>query len=305
MSVLAAGMHFIDVEFLGVRQVIASVVIDGDGGIAIVDPGPSTSLEALRGGLRGLGFGVADIRTILLTHIHLDHAGATGTLVQEHPGIQVYVHERGARHVIDPTRLLESATRLYGADGMVRLWGDVLPVPATNVRALGGGEVIEVCGRGVDVAYTPGHASHHVSYLDRQTRIAFVGDVAGGRLGDSTFVMTPTPPPDIDLAAWQASIETILAWEPATLFLTHFGPSPLEPSVHLAELSERLPRVAAFAREAMQQGDTDEARMELFRGEMRRELRRHMSEPDARGYELAMPFDHCFYGLQRYWQKQG
>ena len=134
--------------------------------------------------------------------------------------------------------------------------------------------------------------------------MAFVGDVAGGRLGDSAFVMTPTPPPDIDLAAWQASIDRILAWEPSTLFLTHFGPSPAAPPAHMAELSERLPRVAAFAREAMARGETDEARMELFRDEMRRELRRHMSESDACGYELAMPLDHCFYGLQRYWQKQ-
>lgn len=131
-----------------------------------------------------------------------------------------------------------------------------------------------------------------------------MGDVAGGRLGDSDFVMTPTPPPDIDLAAWQASIALILAWNPATLFLTHFGPSPLAPEAHLAQLSARLPVVAAFAREAIARGTDYESRMELFRDEMRRELRQHMSEADAAGYELAMPFDHCFMGLERDRQKQ-
>jgi glyoxylase-like metal-dependent hydrolase (beta-lactamase superfamily II) len=304
MAVIVEGISYIDVEFVGVTGVIASAVIEGPEGIAIVDPGPTTSLAALRAGLRGLGYGIADIRAILLTHIHLDHAGATGTLVREQPGLRVYVHERGAKHMADPRRLLDSATRLYGEAGMAHLWGEFLPVAEPNMQALAGGEQLEVCGRRIDVAYTPGHASHHVSFLDQASGIAFVGDVAGGRLGDSDFVMTPTPPPDIDLAAWQASMARILAWRPTTLFLTHFGPSPLAPAAHLGQLSERLPIVAAIAREAMARGATDEACMELFRDEMRRELRRHMSESSAAGYELAMPFDHCFAGLQRYWQKQ-
>lgn len=304
MSVITAGIRYLDLEFLDVKGVIAAAVIEGANGIALIDPGPTTSLAALKKGLLDAGYELGDVRAVLLTHIHLDHAGATGTLVRQYPGIRVFVHERGARHMADPAKLIDSATRLYGAEGMARMWGEFLPVPAASMQALAGGERIDVCGRALDVAYTPGHASHHVSYLDQASGVAFVGDVAGGRLGRATFVMTPTPPPDIDLAVWQLSIDRLLAWQPRTLFLTHFGPSPLAPADHLGELSARLPRVAAFAKEAMAQGADDDARIALFRDEMRRELRRHMSDADADGYELAMPFDHCFSGLQRYWQKQ-
>lgn len=298
-------IRFVDVEFVGARGVIASAVLEGPDGIAIVDPGPTTSLGALQRGLREFGYEASDIRALLLTHIHLDHAGATGTLVGQHPGMRVYVHERGARHMARPERLLESATRLYGEVGMAYLWGDFLPVPEDALHPLAGGEQIEVCGHVLDVAYTPGHASHHVSYLDRQTGTAFVGDVAGGRLGHSTFVMTPTPPPDIDMAQWQASLDLLRGWNPASLFLTHFGPSPLAPVDHLQQLSERLPVIAEFARDAIARGETDEARMSLFQAHLRAELRRHMPEPEAAAYELAMPLDHCFLGLQRYWQKRG
>lgn len=298
-------IRFVDVEFVGARGVIASAVLEGPEGIAVVDPGPTTSLAALQRGLRAFGYEASDIRALLLTHIHLDHAGASGTLVREHPGMRVYVHERGARHMARPERLLESATRLYGEAGMAYLWGDFLPVPEDALHPLAGGEQIEVCGHTLDVAYTPGHASHHVSYLDRQTGTAFVGDVAGGRLGQSTFVMTPTPPPDIDLASWQASLDLLRAWNPASLFLTHFGPSPLAPADHLQQLSERLPVIAEFARDAMARGESDEARLDLFQTHLRAELRRHMPESEAVAYELAMPLDHCFLGLQRYWQKRG
>ena len=154
------------------------------------------------------------------------------------------------------------------------------------------------------MAYTPGHASHHVQYFDAASGVAFVGDVAGGRLGTSTFVMTPTPPPDIDLAAWHASARhASCAWEPRTLFLTHFGPS-LGAGRAPGGAVDRLPRVAAFAREAIARGDRRGEDGAYFRDEMRRELRRHMSEHDAPAYELAMPFDHCFFGLARYWRKR-
>ena len=303
MHTIAPGLHYFDLNYLGVPSVIATAVIEGGGGLALVDPGPGVSLPAVRGALASRGASIADLTAVLLTHIHLDHAGATGSLVRENPRITVYVHERGARHMIDPQKLLDSATRLYG-DAMDRLWGDFLPTPAANVRALEGGERIDVAGRSLEVAYTPGHASHHVTFFDGTSGVAFTGDTAGGRIGGSRYVMPPTPPPDIDLELWRASADTILAWKPATLFLTHFGPSPNDPRAHLAELMERLYTAADLAKQALASGGDDASQAAFFRDAMRVELRRHMPEAEAVAYELAIPFDHCFLGLARYWKKR-
>src|SRR5262249_39730544 len=153
-------------------------------------------------GLERAGISIADVRTLLLTHIHLDHAGATGTLIRENPSLRVYVHEKGAPHMADPAKLIASATRLWGND-MDRLWGEMRPVPAECMTIVRGGERIVAGGRDFDVAYTPGHASHHVSYFSRDTGIAFVGDTAGVRLQAGQYILPPTPPPDIDLEAWR------------------------------------------------------------------------------------------------------
>jgi glyoxylase-like metal-dependent hydrolase (beta-lactamase superfamily II) len=303
MDRIAPGLQYFDLNYQGVARVIATAVIEGAGELALVDPGPGVSLPVVRAALARRGASLADVTALLLTHIHLDHAGATGSIVRENPRVTVYVHERGARHMIDPARLLDSATRLYG-DAMDRLWGEFLPTPAANVRALAGGEGIEVAGRTLEVAYTPGHASHHVTFYDGSSGVAFTGDTAGGRIGASTYVMPPTPPPDIDLDLWRASAATILAWEPATLFLTHFGPSPTAPREHLGGLLERLQRAADIAKQALGRGEDEAAQAAHFRDEMRLELRRHMPEDDAVAYELAIPFDHCFFGLARYWKKR-
>jgi glyoxylase-like metal-dependent hydrolase (beta-lactamase superfamily II) len=303
MHDVAAGLRYFDLHYLGVSSVIATAVLDAAGGVALVDPGPAVCLPALRAGLAEAGLTLSDVRALLLTHIHLDHAGATGTLVRENPAITVYVHERGARHMVDPQKLLDSAARLYG-DAMDRLWGEFLAVPAANVRALSGGERLDLGGRVVEVEYTPGHASHHVTYFDASSGVAFVGDTAGGRIGAASYVMPPTPPPDIDLDLWQASAERILARAPATLFLTHFGPSPTAPPAHFDELLERLRRLAEFALNALKTGESEHDQVEHFRDAMRRELRRHMTEAEARAYELAIPLDHCFLGLARYWRKR-
>jgi glyoxylase-like metal-dependent hydrolase (beta-lactamase superfamily II) len=186
MITLAPGVSYTDVHFIGLPGIIASVVLHGPGGAAIIDPGPTSTLPALVAGLSRAGIAMADVSALLLTHIHLDHAGATGTLVRQQPELRVYVHEKGAPHLVDPTRLLASATRLYG-DAMDRLWGDVLPVPAHALTVLAGGERISAGGRDLDIAYTPGHASHHVSYFSADTGIAFVGDTAGVRLTPGGF----------------------------------------------------------------------------------------------------------------------
>jgi glyoxylase-like metal-dependent hydrolase (beta-lactamase superfamily II) len=239
-----------------------------------------------------------------LTHIHLDHAGATGTLIQENPNIRVYVHEIGAKHLIDPSRLLASAARLYG-EAMDDLWGPFLPVPAANVIALKGGERIEVAGRTLDVAYTPGHASHHVCYFEGQSRVAFVGDMGGVHIPFTTYVLPPTPPPDIDVEAWVTSTDRILAWHPSTIFLTHFGTVDT-PAAHLHQVLDNLHRNATLAKDALalDGSATDDDRAAHFIRALALDLRRTTSETIAERYELATPLDQNWQGLARYWRKR-
>ena len=303
MPTIARGLTYADLMFLGQPRVIATAVLEDAGGAALVDPGPSTCLDTLRASLREQGIAAADVRTILLTHIHLDHAGATGTLVRENPGIRVYVHERGAPHLVDPEKLLSSATRLYG-DDMDRLWGEFLPVPEGNVHVLAGGERLLVGDRELDVAYTPGHASHHVSFLDRASGVAFVGDTAGVRIGPECFALPPTPPPDIDLETWKSSIGQIEAWQADTLFITHFGPHE-DAAGQLASLTEHLDGLAEVARAIIEEDASGEERTDRFVAETHRYLQRYMPEATATLYDLAAPFSMCWLGLARYWKKQG
>ena len=301
MNTLSHGLSWIDLQFLGRPNVIASALVRGPGGVAIVDPGPTTCLATLEQGLQTHGLRWDDVRHVMLTHIHLDHAGATGTIVREHPHITVLVHERGAKHMIAPQRLLDSATRLYGAE-MERLWGEFAAVPTSNVVALSGGERIEAGGRTFDVAYTPGHASHHVSYFDPSSGVAFVGDVAGVcTLGG--YVLPPTPPPDIDLDAWHTSVERILEWSPSTLFLTHFG-AVTRVRPHLAELMDNLALTSATVRESLTAPGSDDEKSERFAEWLRLELRRHMTDGVVDSYVVAAGFKYLWFGLARYWRKR-
>ena len=302
MITLATGISYVDLQFRGVPRVIATGVLDGPSGVALIDPGPSSTLPALERSLERAGIGFEDVTAILLTHIHLDHAGATGTLVRRHPTLRVYVHEKGAPHIVDPEKLLASAVRLYG-DDMDRLWGEVRPVPSGVVMSLSGGERVEAAGRAFDVEYTPGHASHHVSYFARDAGIAFVGDTAGIKIGPDGYVLPPTPPPDIDLELWRESLTLIGRWQPETLFLTHFGPSsPVAP--HLTEFADHLELTGALAKSSLARDESDEAREAWYADEIRRELRRRMSEADAQGYEVVGRFDLSWRGLARYWRKK-
>jgi glyoxylase-like metal-dependent hydrolase (beta-lactamase superfamily II) len=299
MTTLAAGLDFVDLKFRGRAQIIATGVLHDVSGVALVDPGPASTLPALMTELERRGISVADVRALLLTHIHLDHAGATGSLLARNPAIEVYVHERGAPHMIDPSKLLASAERLYG-DLMQSLWGEFLAVPADRVRVLTGGERIRCSGRELEVAYTPGHAAHHVSYLDRSSGVAFVGDVAGIRRSPGTYIIPPTPPPDIDVAAWRASADQILAWGPATLFLTHFGPFQ-DAAEHVRELMDRLDEWVRSVRALLARPQlTDDERCAEFVRLIRVDLPRHMSEAEAENYERAGRFDYSWYGLKRY-----
>ena len=274
-------MRVIDVEHLGRPHVIGCWEVDG----ALVDPGPESSLETLLAALDG-----EQPAAVVLTHIHLDHAAATGAIVRRWPETPVYVHERGAPHLIDPSRLLASAERLYG-DAMERLWGEIVPVPEGNVRALAGGETV----LGMRVAYTPGHASHHVCYLHEETGTAFVGDVAAVLIPATNLVVPPTPPPDIDVETWLDSIDLVEAWRPERLAVTHFGAID-SPAEHLAVVRERLAEEAQLAREL------DEAAYE----ERHRALVASRASTEEAAAELiqCVPPQYQWRGLDRYWRKR-
>ena len=250
----------------------------------LIDPGPGSCLPTL---LEALGD--ERPRALLLTHIHLDHAGASGALVRRWPDLEVYVHERGARHLIDPSRLMESARRLYG-DDMDRLWGEMLPVPEAQLRILKGGE--SLFEGEFEVAYTPGHASHHVSFLHAGT--AFVGDVGGVRITERTLTVPPTPPPDVDLEAWHASIEQIRQWSPERLAMTHFGASSAV-EAQLEEVGTRLDEWAELARES----DHD-----TFVETVRRIIEADAGSELLPTYIQAAPPDQLYAGLDRYWRKR-
>jgi len=303
MQTLASGLGFVDILFQGFPGIIATAVLHGPGGVALVDPGPSSSLGNLRAALEAGGISIRDVRHILLTHIHLDHGGVTGSLVKENPAIDVFVHSRGAPHMADPSKLLASATRLYGQD-MDRLWGEFLPVPSERLRVLEGGERITASGRTLEVAYTPGHASHHVSYFDPSSRVAFVGDTAGIRRGSGAYVMPATPPPDIDLEIWRASEERILSWDPDTLFLTHFGPfGGARP--HFQELMDRTVDWSRTVRRLLaDESLTEDQRQEYFVAEARQELRRIVGVAEAEQYWRAGSIAYSWQGLARYWRKK-
>jgi glyoxylase-like metal-dependent hydrolase (beta-lactamase superfamily II) len=226
-------------------------------------------------------------RALLLTHIHLDHAGAAGAIVRRWPQVVVYVHEVGAPHLAEPSKLLASARRLYGED-MDRLWGEVVPVPESNLRVLRGGESVE----GFRVAYTPGHASHHVSYLHEDTGRAFVGDTAGVQIERDGLVLTPTPPPEVDVEAWNASLSRLAEWRPTSLAITHFGAID-RVYEHLATVRDRLAAWATLAREL--DGPA-------FEAHVREEIAG--AGDAAAAYEQACPPDQQWLGLDRYWRKR-
>jgi glyoxylase-like metal-dependent hydrolase (beta-lactamase superfamily II) len=279
-------MRVIDVMHLGRPHVIGCWQVDG----ALVDPGPESSLQTVLDAL-----GDEQPRALLLTHIHLDHAAATGALVRRWPELEVYVHERGAPHLIDPSKLLASAERLYG-DQMQRLWGEIVPVPEENVTVLTGGETV----LGMRVAYTPGHASHHVCYLHEDSGTAFVGDVAACRIPPSNLIMPPTPPPDINVEVWEESLDLVASWSPQRLALTHFGAVEDDVPGYLEAARSRLREEAALVKEMPE---------DAYERDLQRRIREQMTA-EGLGEETieellqAVPTAYQWRGLDRYWRKR-
>jgi glyoxylase-like metal-dependent hydrolase (beta-lactamase superfamily II) len=273
-------MRPIDLRHLDTPSVICCWQVDD----VLVDPGPESCMDVL---LEALGD--EEPRALLLTHIHFDHAGAAGALVREWPDLEVCVHERGARHLADPTRLVASAKRLYG-DDFDRLWGEVVPVPERSLRVLRGGESRD----GWDVAYTPGHASHHVAYRHTDSGWVFPGDTCGVRMPGSDLVLAPTPPPDVDLDAWRVSLDAIEAWEPTTLAVTHFGEHG-DVAEHLARLRSALAEWGDLARETDRAG---------YAAALRATFAEALGERERAAFGQAMPPEDQWLGLDRYWTRR-
>jgi glyoxylase-like metal-dependent hydrolase (beta-lactamase superfamily II) len=301
---IATDISYIDLNFCDTPKAIATGVYAGDAGAVLIDPGPGSCIDTLRSSLTAQGIGVRDIESILITHIHLDHAGATGLLVRDNPRIRVFVHEKGAPHVIDPSKLINSANQLWGVEGVARLWGQVIPVPEANLQVLGERAQITAGGRPFDVRYTPGHASHHVSYFDDRSGVVWAGDTAGLRFTSKVFTLPPTPPPDIDLEAWRDSLAKIRAWRPETVFITHFGAYG-GAADHLDHFETSLRDVAEVARRIIQTDASEEAKYEQFKAEVLAYVRNAVDEQDVRPLEFVGPLEFNWRGLVRYWQKKG
>jgi len=276
----------IDLLHEGAPKVIGVYLIDSEDGPALVDCGPASTIPALEAGLAGRGLALGDVRHLVLSHVHLDHAGAAGSLVRRHPGLTVHVSAVGAPHLVDPSRLERSARRLYG-ERFDPLWGELVPVPEANVR------VVSDRVLGWEAFATPGHASHHVSYLDAEGTL-FAGDAAGVRIEPDRYILPAAPPPDIDLELWSRTLDEIERRRPARLALTHFGYAR-DPEEHLPRLREQLARWAERVRSGMTQ--------EEFVAAVRREIE-SFDEADRPYYERAGPIDQSYLGLKRYWDKR-
>ena len=271
----------------GSARTVACYLLDTPDGPALFDCGPATSVGRLREGLAERGLALGDVRHLLLSHIHLDHAGATGVLVREHPSLRVHVSAIGAPHLVDPRRLEASARRLYG-DAFDGLWGELAPVPRANV------EIAEGRVLGLEVVPAPGHASHHVVYLGPDGTL-YAGDAAGVRILPGRFVVPPCPPPETDVEAWERTIEQIERRAPARLALIHFGVVEVGVDEHLVGLRDTLRRWSSWVEDGM-----DEA---TFVAAARADVAR-LDPAEADAYDRAAPYWHCFRGLERYWRKR-
>jgi glyoxylase-like metal-dependent hydrolase (beta-lactamase superfamily II) len=272
----------LDLQFLGTPRVIGCYLLDTEDGPALFDCGPATTVEALKELLRERSLRLRDIRHLLLSHIHLDHAGAAGVLVREHPDLRVHVSEIGAPHLIDPERLERSARRLYG-ESFDTLWGELVPVPRENVEPVGERVL------GLECFPAPGHASHHVCYLADDGTL-YAGDATGVRIQPSRFVLPPAPPPEFDLEAWLETLDRIERHAPERLALIHFGVAE-DVERHLGELRDRLITWTRKVGDGLSEQEFVRAGLEELGG-------------DAVHYDHAMPLWQSYAGIARYWQKR-
>jgi glyoxylase-like metal-dependent hydrolase (beta-lactamase superfamily II) len=295
---LAPGLWCLDLDFQGHPGVVAAFLLTGREGHTLVETGPGSSLAALERAVAAAGARIEEVTQLVVTHIHLDHAGAAGSLLRRLPDARLFVHPAGAPHMIDPSKLLASATRIYG-DRMESLWGAFEPCPADRVVQLADGDEIRCGARTLRALHTPGHASHHVALHDPEAGSVFTGDVGGVRLQGARYVRPPTPPPDIDIELWHRSVERLRALEPSALDLTHFGRFT-DPGRHLDELLERLDAWVKWTAERLARGDTAASMTAALRAASEVEIADDGHGDDAEAYELATPSGMTVDGLVRY-----
>lgn len=288
----------IDVTFQGVAHAIASYILRCGDAVVMIETGPGSTVENLQAGLAGLGLRPADVTHVLVTHIHLDHAGAAGWMAQH--GAPVYVHHVGAPHIIDPSRLWASASRIYG-EQMVPLWGQVWPIPPAQVHALHDGDVIELGAVQIVAHDTPGHAWHHMAYQVED--VCFTGDVAAARLPGYRHVRLPTPPPEIDVPVWHRSVERLRCLALRRLYLTHFGPVT-NVAAHLALVDANLDKTAAWVLAQEQAGQPRDAIVAAFGPWLEEQTAADDGETTGASlYDLVIPSFMSVDGLLRYWRK--
>jgi glyoxylase-like metal-dependent hydrolase (beta-lactamase superfamily II) len=292
----------LDVNWVDHPHSIGAALLESDGHHSLIDPGPTSTLVTLRQRLREHGLSVSDLDAILLTHVHLDHGGASGSLVHEHPSLPVYVHQNGAPHMENPSKLIASATRLWG-EQLQFLFGEMVPVPHDNLRILEGGESIELGSRELEVVYTPGHASHHVSYFDQHEGVAFVGDTTGVRIDNGPYILPATPPPDIDLALWGKSFSEILTRRPKRLLLTHYGFAE-DPAAHIATFRERLRRWAEQTEQILGAAGDDAAALQQFLDYAHADIGKFLPADEMDHYAFTAGLDLSFAGLARHIRKR-
>lgn len=295
------GVYLIDTQHVGNKGTVGVYLLPGERGrFSLIETGPSSTLPTVKQAIKEAGFKLEKLESLFVTHIHLDHAGAAGALAQA-TGANVYVHERGAPHLHDPSRLMQSATRIYG-DDMDRLWGDMTPIPQSQLYALKGGETLNLGRRKMRVLYTPGHASHHVAYaLDNGT--VFTGDAAAIRLTGSDLIRPALPPPEVDLETWETSIETLLAAKPKRLLLTHFG-EVKDAAAHLRRIPERNRKWADVILEGMQLAESNQALVQRMTLHGDAELKANQTPAElAMRYRLTSNYEMTVMGVTRYWRK--
>jgi glyoxylase-like metal-dependent hydrolase (beta-lactamase superfamily II) len=297
------GVHRVDLNWNGIPGQVAAYLVDGDDDtLAVVESGPGSTLPTLLDAVRSLGRAPEEITHVLVTHVHMDHAGGAGGLLRHAPRARVYVHPRGARHLLDPSRLLSSAAVLYG-DRMDELWGEMAPVPHDRLTVLEDGAEVRIGGRRLVAVDTPGHAGHHHSFHDPDAGLVFTGDVAGIRMGGARYVAAPTPPPEIDLDAWARSLDRLRALRPRMLLPTHFGGVD-DAGWHLDELSARLAGWARWTEEQAAAGVSGPALAAALRERATGDiLAATGNEAAVRSYDVLVPYGMMAAGLERWWAK--
>lgn len=292
------GIKTIDLHFQGKPQAIASYAIPHKNGVILVESGPGSTLNALTGGLNELGYGLGDVTDVLLTHIHLDHAGAAGALAAA--GANIHVHPNGAKHMVDPSKLIASATRIYG-ERMQTLWGEMLPIPIEQVRMLEDGSVVEIGERQFSVMFTPGHAEHHACYfLDD---VCFSGDVGAIRIPGYRYIRIPMPPPELDLEKWKTSIQMIHARGARQIAPTHFGIYD-DADAHLSKTLTIIEEIQVWMNDHLSKSlDANLLKIEFNKLMTEQASREALTPEVVEAFALSNPLDMSIDGMIRYWKK--